>query len=76
MVDDLSLLAAELGERTDVRHSTRDGNQIFYGGDSLRKPFVAAMERMNVGGYEIRPADASDLLGLMTTEEYFEGVSS
>ena len=68
-------LAAELGQIDGVTRASRDGKHIFYGGETLREPFVAAIERMKVDSYEIRPADASDLLDLMTNATQREGVS-
>lgn len=45
----------------------------YFGDHTLRQPFINAMERHQVAGYEIRPADASDLLELMIERNHSTG---
>jgi ABC-2 type transport system ATP-binding protein len=45
----------------------------YFGDDTLRQPFIKAMERHQVAGYEVRPADASDLLELMIETDQDKG---
>lgn len=49
-----------------ARSHAKDGGKLtFVGDDALRAPFIAAMERHEVPGYVVRPAQSSDLLELI-----------
>ena len=52
-----------------ARSWSRDGGRLtVVGDDTLRAPFVAAMERHGVPGYVVRPARSSDLLELIRAD--------